>query len=219
LKRFSSENLLRKEPHTGVRCDFDATKFYFISVRDPYEQYLSLYSFGCSEGRGGKVCRRFSKRGLGHLYDGTAEGFSAWLRIVLDPNRAGHLPGYRKLRQIPRLMGFQSYRALQLAMRNAEESLARCQDKNDIRVSFRSNNIVQHIIRTETLRADLVELLTTKLAGSLTHLEKAKRYVTRESIRNSSRRVDETWNFGGAEGDLRALVFDREWPLREFFGY
>jgi hypothetical protein len=117
------------------------------------------------------------------------------------------------------MVGLQSYRVLQLAMRDAEEILATCRDKKDIRSAFTSNNIAQHTIRTETLRTDLIDLLTTRLAGSLTYPEKAKRYIEKEGIRNSSRRVDETWNLGGAEGDLRALVLDREWPLREFFGY
>jgi hypothetical protein len=205
--------------HIGIGADYDPGKFYFISVRDPYEQYLSLYSFGCQ--RKGKLFKRLSKQGLAHLYDGTAPGFHAWLKFILDANSAAHLPGYgeRHLKNIVGIVGLQSYRVLQLAMRDAEQILATCQDRANIRLAFNANNIVQHTIRTETLRDDLVNLLTTNLAGSLTDLEDAKRYVTQEGIRNPSRRVDETWKSGGTEAELRALVRDREWPLCEFFGY
>jgi hypothetical protein len=217
LKKFSREKLVRKVLHTGIGGEYDATKFHFISVRDPYEQYLSLYSFGC-QGKG-KLVKRLTKRGLAHLYDGTAAGFSAWLRFILDQNSAAYLPGYGDLKEIPTIMGFQSYRVLQLAMRSAQNALATCKNRNDVRAAFESNNISQYTVRTESLRADLLDLLGTRLARSMRHVEKAKCYVAAETARNQSRRVDETWQLGASETELRALVSARDWPLREFYGY
>jgi hypothetical protein len=219
LKRFSREKLVRKVLHVGVGANYDATKFHFISVRDPFELYLSLYSFGCQ--RKGKLFTRLCKRGFENLYNGTASGFSSWLKFILDPESSAYLPGYGEghLKDVSSVVGFQSYRVLQLAMRNAEQILATCKDSNDVRSAFKSNNIVQYTVRTERLRADLVDLLATKLARSIRDIEKARCYVVEESARNKSRRVDEAWQLGGTEAQLRALTLDREWPLREFYGY
>src|SRR5215469_2289548 len=109
LKRFSGEKLVRKTLHTGVSTAYDASKFHFISVRDPFQQYLSLYSFGCQQK--GKLFKYLSKRGLTGVYDSSLQGFSAWLAFVLEPQSAEFLPGYseHQLEHIAGIMGFQSY--------------------------------------------------------------------------------------------------------------
>src|SRR5215469_2824845 len=205
LKKFSKERLVKKVLHTGVEMEYDASKFHFISVRDPFQQYLSLYSFGCQSK--GKLFTRLSKGGFAGLYDGSPGGFSDWLAFILEPRSAGFLPefGDHNLRHIAGMMGFQSYRVLQLAMSDAENVLARCSNREEVEAAFKSRNIVQYTIKTETLRTDLDNLLVTRLAPSMRNLRRARRYIAEESARNTSHRVDEMWP-AGADTDLRSLV-------------
>src|SRR4051812_39466721 len=78
---YSSEKEILPDHHAPLPLDCDRSKFYFISIRDPLDSYISLYSFGC--GDRGKMRTRFERRDLGHFYDGTTEGFNKWLQFTL----------------------------------------------------------------------------------------------------------------------------------------
>ena len=83
LAEFSSEEVQKYRKHGRVEVRYDPKKFYFITVRNPFDQYVSLYSHGCA-GMGG-LARRLRKRGRGDLYDSTWEGFRHWLKFILKP--------------------------------------------------------------------------------------------------------------------------------------
>src|ERR1051326_8183545 len=83
LRRFSSERELINNPHASVGKRYDAHKFHFISVRNPVDQYLSLYAFGC--GGVGTLYNKMRKAGYDHLYNGTWAGFRNWIDLILDP--------------------------------------------------------------------------------------------------------------------------------------
>ena len=60
-------------------------KFFFITVREPVDQYKSLYFYGVNQ-RGGLFSQiRQEDDHLDRFYDGTASGFSSWLDVVMDP--------------------------------------------------------------------------------------------------------------------------------------
>ncbi len=86
LEKFFPEHEVRKRRHIGMEKEFDTSKFHFISVRDPLDQYVSLYSYGCETK--GKIFRRLNDREQGDLYDGTWDGFCRWLDFVLRPGNA-----------------------------------------------------------------------------------------------------------------------------------
>jgi len=46
LDEFISAPVVRREHHMPMEADCDRSKRYFISVRDPLDAYISLYSYG-----------------------------------------------------------------------------------------------------------------------------------------------------------------------------
>ncbi len=220
LRKFCAEQEIRFLHHNPMEADCDRAKFYFISVRDPLDAYLSLYSFGCQ--RQGKVRTQLRLRGLDDLYDRTTEGFHAWLSFVLNPTNADALGGrYAAIGggALAALMGLQSYRYLKLAIPGAETVLARCATPDDVRAAHAANRLPTYTIRHESFTADLAELLRGKLAYAMADADGALRFVESARKINASRRVD------AGEGDfalgdvLQARLWQREWFLRELFAY
>jgi len=135
LNQFAREECECQSHHRPLSASFEPHKFYFASVRDPLDSYLSLYSFGCQQS--GKVYGHLRNRGLDDLYDGTLDGFSEWLRFLLRKKNAEALGDrYHRIAEgrICRLVGFQSYRYLRLAIPDPETLLEDCRSEDDIRV-------------------------------------------------------------------------------------
>lgn len=85
LQTFAKEPLVASRRH-GRIAHRQVGKFYFISCRDPLDQLLSLYFFGCAGS--GHLRTRLVAAGRTDFYDGSAPGFDAFLRFVLDPGNA-----------------------------------------------------------------------------------------------------------------------------------
>jgi hypothetical protein len=157
FKRFGCEPALPARKHRALEIEqYNPRKLYVISVRDPLDQYISLYSYGV--GGGGGLYRRMRQSGYNTLYDGTPEGFRLWLKFVLRPASAALLdPDYALAgkKDIPRLIGYQSFRYLRLAIPSAETVLKDCGSENELRARFQQNNIVGVVIRNESLNSDL----------------------------------------------------------------
>jgi hypothetical protein len=219
LKKYCSERLIRKIPHKPVDERVCETKFCFISIRNPLDQYISLYSFGAQAA--GKMFRGLNKKGYGDLYDGTWGGFKAWLGFVLRPENS-HLLGdraYVATGGVSDLIGIQSFRVLALAIPRSLDILKLCRTREDISDAYRVNNIVSFTVRQESLRKDLATLLTTKLRNSITNLDEALRFVNAAEPRNQSDRVDRYEEDPQLNDRLRRLLREREWALYQLFGY
>lgn len=220
LERFFPHEKIRKRRHVGVGKDYDRSKFYFISVRDPLDQYASLYSYGCDL-RGG-VFKRINDGNNGHLYDGTWAGFRMWLRFVLQPENASLLDAnysYCGNGRLCELIGFQSYRVLLLALPDAATVLAGCTDKKAIRQEFRTRKLHQFAVRYEKFRADLAELLNTSLRDYAADLDGALAFVKTSNEINASDRIDRYETDLGLGNKLDRELRAREWLLYEEFGY
>lgn len=221
LNDFSSETSLVQKHHRPMGADFDPKKFYFISVRDPLDAYLSLYSFGCQ--RMGKVYAHFRRQGHGEFYDRTEEGFNEWLHFMLKPKNAGPLGDrYEDAAdgRIAELLGFQSFRYLRLAIPDAENKLEDCRTEEDIRTVFKANKLPKFSVRHETFVEDLCRLLSGPLAHAVNDLDAALAHVRTAKPLNNSKRVDK----GGDDKfriktRLRARLEEREWLMAEVFGY
>lgn len=220
LKHFCSENMVSLRKHGRVGSNYDPSKFYFISVRNPLDQYISLYSHG--SGGAGALFSRLGKRGYGHLYDSTWSGFSKWLTFVLKPSHAKFLDkeyASDEAGDLHRLIGFQTYRYLELAMREPIEALSKCKTKEDVRSAYRENNIVNFTIRHESFDADIKQLLSTQLRGSMSDIDAALEYHSQGTRRNVSDRVDQFEDDANLRPRIRRLLQEREWFLYELFGY
>jgi len=220
LKQYTHEALLRDERHAGMPSDCDRSKFHFISVRNPFDQYASLYSFGCQSS--GQLALRLNNKGLGAFYDGSWSGFESWLDFVLDPANADLMgDGYdeRSSGRAREFIGFQSYRVIKLALPGANELLQRCDSMDAIDSLYAREKLPDHVVRTESLRADLKELVVRKLPDRFPDLPAAIRFIdTRDPI-NASQRIDRFDTISKLSPALRRRLEEREWLLHKYFSY
>ena len=220
LERFSKEKAIREDSHIPMGADYDPKKFYFISVRDPLDAYLSLYSYG-SEARG-KMRNKFEDQGIDALYDGTMGGFNEWLGYVLKPKHAEALDrGYAKMGDggIAKLVGYQSWRYLRLALPNPMQTLAKCESEDEIRAVYKQKKLPAYIVRYENFIPDLVALVRGPLSHAITDVDAAVAFIENTRPLNTSERVDAYEDEVSLNRRLSRKLAEREWFLSEEFGY
>ena len=220
LTEFCTEEVMKYKKHARVENRYDPKKFYFITVRNPLDQYISLYSHGCA-GMGG-LARRLRKRGHGDLYDSTWEGFRVWLKFVLQPDVSHMLDdeyGDDANDKIRELIGFQTYRYLELAMRTPLETLAECETQDDVRAGYEKTNVVDFTVHHETFAADLEELITTKLRHAIRDIDGAIKHIREAPKLNTSDRIDAFQTDLKLGRKIQTTLDEREWLLHELFEY
>ncbi|WP_068113633.1 hypothetical protein [Tropicimonas marinistellae] len=194
--------------------------FYFISVRHPFEQYRSLYQFGC-DGKGG-LYRKLTKRGLAKLYDHGMEGFEPWLDFMLEPENAGLLsPDYARVNT--EVVGFQTYRFLRLALwapspwwlppamertlpgfvpRSSPDTLMRqVKSGDDVIAIHDAYKLYGAVLRNESLNADLLDLIETHLAEYFPDLD-----AVRQALAEGAPRINQSTRQALTEQDLAPSV-------------
>jgi hypothetical protein len=220
FERFCKERLLANTAHDTIAAEaYDPAKLYLVSVRNPLDQYVSLYSYGAG-GEGG-VYMWMRRRGYDFMYDGSAESFRRWLAIVLRRDSADLLANdYAAAgNHVASLVGFQTYRYLQLAIPSAQEVLSECKSQRDVRAAHVARSIVGFTLRTETLNADLANLIQTKLRDSVANLDEALAYLQGAKPVNASSRFDQYGQKVELDANSLRRLEQREWLLYELFGY
>jgi hypothetical protein len=220
LRKYGAERQIRAFKHKNVGAEYDKDKFHFISIRNPLDQYISLYSYGCS-GSGG-LFKRLARRGMEDLYDSSWKGFKKWLRFVLDEENAPLMAGkeahdYRD--RIQQLIGFQTYRFLELALAEPNEVLAGCNSREDVREAYGKLNIAQFHVRHESFQEDLKNLLTDKIPHAMADLDGALKFVAEGEPLNTSLRIDSFAKNTNLGPKLTGALQEREWLMSELFGY
>ncbi|MEM0907492.1 MAG: hypothetical protein AAGJ94_09035 [Pseudomonadota bacterium] len=190
-------------------------KAFFISVRDPYAQYQSLYRYGLE--RSGGVSKRLRQNPQvddAALYCGGDEGFSTWLRFVLDPAHHtilnANYPQHAAL-----LFGFQTYRFLRLALPNPKTLWPQMENVDDVRRIFTEHRLYGEVIYQERLNADLMGLCTGTLAPFLKDKAAALAELSAGATRINTTADQEFV----ADDDARQRIISREWFLYEVLGY
>jgi hypothetical protein len=214
LQKFCNERKVCKTGHVGPTKDFDSSKFYFISVRDPLDLYISLYSHGC--GGKGMLRSKMAQKGLSGLYDGTWSGFEFWLKFVLDPENERLME--RQYRPVAKWIGFQSYRALNLLIPDFSEAAKSCKSPYDFRRLYEERSIAKYVVRFENLRNDLCTLLSEKLSNSV-RLQEALAYVREAPPLNRSERIDSFSASCQLKAGTRKFLDERERLFKDIFGY
>lgn len=218
LGLYCRERCVGFEQHAAMGADCDRSKFYFISVRDPLDAYLSLYSYGC--GGKGRLRSRLTRDGMDDFYDATPRGFARWLAYVLQPENASALrEGYGAAEGgFARLLGFQSFRYFRLAVPDAAALIARCDDVDALRRQHAAHALPGAVIRYERFVEDLCALISGPLSHAIGDVEGALAYARSAKPVNASQRVDAGRDFAIPER-LRRRLARREWLLGELFGY
>jgi len=220
LTQSSTEKALIFRKHLPVGDRYDPKKFHFITVRDPLDQYISLYSHGC--GGAGGLSRRLRKRGFGDLYDSTWAGFRRWIKFVLREENAELLDddyGSHANAALRQVIGFQTYRYLELAMLDPIETLCRCLSKDDVRAAHKEKGIVNFTVRHESFNKDMERLLTTELRYAMKDPDAAVRMLHETQRLNESDRVDRFEPDPRMGRKVSGRLDEREWFLKELFGY
>lgn len=214
LKVLCTEKKIRKTGHFGPPKDYDPAKFHFISVRDPLDLYISLYSFGCNDA--GALRVQMNRQGLSGLYDRTWSGFEFWLKFILSPANKSLLdPEYQRVAD---WVGFQSYRVLSHAIPDFAEAAKTCNSAQDLRRLYEERNVAAYTVRYESLRRDLCTLFNGRLRDSM-RWERAAQYVLGAPPLNRSERIDHFMPDPQLGAKIRKILDRREWLLRDYFGY
>lgn len=194
-----------------------AGRLHVLSVRDPFDTYLSLYSYGC-QGRG-VLWRSLRKEGLGPLYDGSVDGFQRWLDVVLDPARA-HLmrpSGYHRS-GVAEHVGLLSYRVARLSAPRPMAWLSQVTSAEGLVAAYRERSVVDEVLRNETLAADLERLVRRPDLRWRPSRQAALAALGRPARVNASERVDRGPGFEVPAGAWEAVA-EREPLLTQVFGY
>jgi hypothetical protein len=220
LQGYCTEKKIRQRAHAPVGASYDPSKFYFISVRDPLDQYISLYSYGCKAS--GAMYWTLHEKGMSDLYNSSWRGFRHWLDFVLDPENAGLVS--RPYAQAGdgracQLIGLQSFRLLNVAVPRPGTVLEQSQTKEALALAYRQANIADFTVRYENLRESLSELIRTKLRHAISNLEEALAYAASAEPKNTSDRIDKFETDPRLGGRRTRILHEREWLLHEVFGY
>ena len=136
--------------------------YYFNSVRNPLNYYVSLYNFGC-DGRGG-LYLSLRRIGKDDFYTGSVAHFYAWMDFLLDEQKLSLIDqGYHHVSKTR--LGLLSYRFILLSMASPIQKLALANNLDEALALFEAENIAAFTIRTEHMIEDLSKLVFDELSG------------------------------------------------------
>lgn len=211
LRKFSNQPFRRFEKHAAVNfAEYNSAKFYFINVREPLDLYWSLFNYGLDGN--GEVCARLSDSGYGHLYRRGAAGFNEWLSFIQKPEHSRILHP-RFTEAVARQFGFMTWRFLRLASCGFEDMAPFLSEADRAKAAERL--IVNKVLRTETLKDDLCELVSGDLSPYIGELEPAVRWIREAQHINASsvRSKDEIQPFATAMIKSReAYLYEKFYP-------
>jgi len=213
LREFSAEPLVFYEKH-AVAKNRDASKFYFITVREPLALYRSLFAFGL--GGKGAVFARLSHLGHESLYADGPAGFSNWLRFVLDADNAAALgDGYHS--KIARVAGLMSWRFLRLATFGLETEARRLRSRQELNQYIKDHFFMNAVLKQEKLRDDLSELVKSELAARVKNVPAALAWINAAPKINTTESVAEL-DEAPPDDEALAQLFNKEGFLyRQFY--
>jgi hypothetical protein len=215
VSKFLNDNMKHERnsliKHGRIGADFRIDAFYFISVRNPLDQYLSLYRYGC-KGKGA-IYESLSKSGYAALYQPDLLSFQKWLEFVLTPKNAGHLGADYKTVDTT-LMGLQTFRFLVLSFQHAILKLKSIHDYESLGDLYDREKIHSEVVCNERLREDMEALVASHLSGYL-NVEESISYLRAAPSINKSPQLD--FDIGTVDEDTKGLIRHKERFLLERF--
>lgn len=225
MEKYVETSVSYDKKHQPVGRRYKPSNIYAISVRDPFEQYSSLFRYGL-EGRGG-FYQKLAPEDKQSLYkDNSCETFSRWVEFIFDKKNAHKLGrGYLNLSQHSEYMGFFSYRLLCLAFRNISKALDGVDSKEVLHERVKRLAIPNYIIRNECLEDDFLEVLRAAskpnrvnriiLKKDINEIEKEIRDLEKTNVSKVS---EIEFRSESEKEDIKKLIYSRESSYR-FFGY
>lgn len=178
LRRCCTLPCLKSVKHGRVTGEYRRDAYYFITVRHPLAQYMSLFRYG-ADGFGG-VFGRLRNAGLAGIYE---KGFEPWLEFVLDPANAEVLgEGYQRVAHTG--IGFMTFRFVVLSMAYPMQEFPSAQSVDDVRALYAKRNLARRVIRNEYLNAGL-RALAVEDVPQWFKPDEAKAFLAGERINQS----------------------------------
>ena len=215
LQTFAAESLVASRKHGRIRNP-DPAKFYFTSCRDPLDQLLSLYFYGCSGS--GHIRSAMEAAGNTAPYDGTPAGFDAFLRFVLDPGNADIFGEDYGKSGIAPLVGLMTFRFAVLSLPRPLRRLAACRTRDHLVAAYRTHAMTQEVVRAEALNDTMRDLIRGPLRTRLSDPAAAIAWIDSAERVNASRRRDSERDFPISD-EAKRLIEEREWFLFDVLGY
>lgn len=214
LREFVKSREIIGDKHKPV-SDREAGKIYIISCRDPLQQYKSLYAYGC---KGlGTFRKRLDRAEKGHLYDGTINGFSGWLELIIAPETSRqYLSGFDQ-HPLLAIFGVQTLRFLRLALPSYRAILDTAVDKEDIKTILKTHGLMDVILRQETLSADLLDLVSGPHRPRFKDVDQVEGYLETSWKLNTTNYMP--MDLTTVSPEILSFVQQREWLFFETLGY
>jgi hypothetical protein len=149
-------NEVKFHKHAWIKDDYEANKFYFITIRHPVSLYSSLYRFGL-DGLG-DVRNRFARSGKLAAYS----SFNSFVEFCLD-ERNSSLLGYGYNDIYAHHIGFMSFRFLKLSLQFPHKKINFFLENNLDIEGLEKLFITNLEIKNEDLNSRLVDLSTKRL--------------------------------------------------------
>ena len=195
IRENCAETLFSYKKH-AVPFAKDPSKFYFINVREPLDLYLSLFNYGIDFG--GEIFRMFRWFGMESFYQSGLAGFDAWLNFLLGTAFPLYLVKFRNRNarqidefgsQVPILRDL-----ITLYPDHAPEiGLVTWRFYRLFRFNFASGSVeADHVLKLESLHADLTALVEGRLRTAMLDLSRAKEWIAEAPPVNASTRRDKS---------------------------
>lgn len=208
LRQHCSEDIVHYDKHKAPK-QWQDEKFYFLSVREPLDTYLSLFNYGL-DGKG-ELFVRLQHAGHGWMYDHGIDGFGDWLEFILDPAHA-ELSYPKKCGSVAPFVGLVSCRFLRLAVSGFEAECSAIDCRTAVVDFVESHRHASRVIHYETMQNDLMELVKGTLSHAFVDLPGALGWLAASPRINPSNRREKS----GMElltAAQRTQLVEREWYL------
>ncbi|MBD3369581.1 hypothetical protein GF402_04370 [Candidatus Fermentibacteria bacterium] len=213
------------------------------SVRDPWDWYVSTWAYGC-DGEGILFDRLAKPRKiLGHGYRRSLRGgianflrdmarprrpwreayadssspelFGRWLRLMMDPDRAGEVREDYGRSSLSQFAGLYSYLYCRLLHRTIDHLYdGTIQDIETLMKADERLNVVDHMMKTEELTEGILELLgRAKVETDETF---RRRIAEMDRTNPSSRKRDTTYYY---DRSAEQLIMERDALIIRKYGY
>ena len=200
-----------KTKHGTMHGKYNPESFYFISVREPVSCYTSLFRYGLDK-RGG-FFKALRKAGFKSLYQDDSASFNKWIEFVSSPENAEILGNkYEKVHDSVGL-GLLSYRIFILSVEQPYKKLANIDTYDKLMSVYERNNIIKHVVKNESLNADLMDLSTVILPQYFDQ-EKVDLFLNKKEKINTSTPKPEGYQL---DEQVRQLIKQRERLLYTFY--
>jgi len=233
---------VQKTKHQYLR-DYNVDKFIVGSIRNPWKWYVSLWAFGC--GGKGSLNNRLTERHLYDILNGFVKGkieniknelekpiklwrttyqdyknpehFRKWLKLLHDPKRKKDIGEGYPDHIISNYAGIMTYRYCRLYHRDffLKENQNKLRSYNDLIEFDKTNNLLDFIIRNESLEDDVVDVLK-KVGYNLDENQIKFIYDSSKNKTFKSKHYDSSYYY---DNETIELVTNSEKFIIEKYGY